>query len=292
MSWKSSPPLILDFDQSVKRLSNYEIRLNLGSCQEKIRYGCSRAVLGRFEQNLELPPNPGCLFLGSGDFHHLSLLPLKRLAAAEGPLELVVCDNHPDNMRYPFGIHCGSWVRWAAALPGLRRIHVIGITSADVACSHAWENNWLPLISGKLIYWCVGRKAPWLRLLGRAESCRSFESADELIGAFRREAARMDKAYLSIDKDVFSPETVNTNWDQGVWEKRHLEGLIEALGGRLAGADVTGEVSAYQYGGFFKRLLTRLDGLKKVDPSTLEEWQAEQRNLNMEILALLKKAGH
>lgn len=292
MSWNSSPPLIWDFDQSVKRLSSDEIRLDFGSWQEQLRFGCSRAVLARFEQSLELPPNPGCLFLGSGDFHHLSLLPLKKLAASEGPLDVVVCDNHPDNMRYPFGIHCGSWVRWAVALPGLRHIHVIGISSADVSWLHAWENNWLPLISGKLTYWCHGRKAGWLKFLGRAESCRSFESPDDLICAFRREAAGMDKAYLSIDKDVLSPATVTTNWDQGQWEKRHLAGVIESLGGRLAGVDVTGEASAYEYGSLFKRLLTHLDSLEKADLSKLAQWQAEQQSLNMEILALLKKAGH
>lgn len=292
MSWAASPPLILDFDRSVFKLGGDESRHELGQWQEALRYGCSWSAFKRFERECRLPPGHGCLFLGSGDYHHLSLLPIKKLAAAREPLEIVVCDNHPDNMRYPFGIHCGSWVRWAAALPGVRRVHVLGITSSDVEWTHAWENNWRPLFSGHLTYWRLGHKTNWLKLMGRPESCRSFETADEMLAAFGAEAARLNRVYLSIDKDVFSPETVKTNWDQGQWEKRHLEALIEALGGRLVGADVTGEVSAYEYRGLFKRLLTRLDGLEKPDPSQLETWQIAQRKFNLEILAMLKKAGH
>lgn len=292
MNWAASPPLILDFDNSVRKLGDDETRLELGQWQEALRYGCSWSAFARFERECQLPPRHGCLFLGSGDYHHLSLLPIKRLADARKPLEVVVCDNHPDNMRYPFGVHCGSWVRWAAALPGVNRVHVLGITSSDVTWAHAWENNWRPLLSGRLTYWCIGRQANWLKLMGCAESCRSFGTADELLAAFHGEATRFNRVYMSVDKDVFSPQTVKTNWDQGCWEKRHLKALLEALWGRLVGADVTGEVSGYEYRGLFKRLLNRLDGLKKPDPDKLGEWQIEQQKFNLDFLALLKKAAH
>lgn len=293
MSRASSPPLILDFDGSVQKLSEAEIRIDLTNRQEEMRFGCSWPTFKRFEGELTLPAEPGCLFLGSGDYHHLTLVPLRRLAAsASAPLDLVVCDNHPDNMRYPFGVHCGSWVRRAAALPGLGHIHVLGITSTDVTWLHAWENNWRPLFSGRLTYWCIGRNASWLKWLRHGQSCRCFATADELLEAFRVKAENFRRIYLSIDKDVFGPTTVKTNWDQGVWEKRHLETLIEALAGRLAGADVTGEVSAYEYRGLFKRILTRLEGLEAPDPAKLGDWQAGQRVFNQEILAMLKKAGY
>lgn len=292
MNWAASPPLILDFDNSVRKLGDDETRLELGQWQEALRYGCSWSTFTRFERECPLPPRHGCLFLGSGDYHHLSLLPIKKLTDARKPLEVVVCDNHPDNMRYPFGVHCGSWVRWAAALPGVNRVHVIGITSSDVTWAHAWENNWRPLLSGRLTYWCIGRQANWLKLMGRAESCRSFGTADELLSAFLGEVTRFDRVYMSLDKDVFDPRTVKTNWDQGCWEKRHLEALVEALFGRLVGVDVTGEVSGYEYRGLFKRLLTRLDGLEKPDPDKLGEWQIDQQKFNLDFLALMKKAGH
>lgn len=293
MKWSAFPPLVLDFDHSVKKLTDDEIRLELGHWQQTLRYGCSWPDLRRFELCHPLPPDMGCLFTGSGDYHHLSLMPLKKLAEAEGPpLTVVVCDNHPDNMRYPFGVHCGSWVRWAAAMKGISHIHVLGITSRDVGWAGAWENNWRPLFSGRLTYWCVGRKPSWLKLAGRGQSGRSFETADELLESFTRENSQLRRVYLSIDKDVFGPETVTTTWDQGLWEKRHLAGLIAHLAGGLAGVDVTGEVSAFNYQGIFKKTLTWLDGLEQPDQSKLEAWQTEQQKLNLEILAMLKKAGH
>jgi len=189
-------------------------------------------------------------------------------------------------------VHCGSWVRWAAAIKGISHIHVLGITSTDVSWASAWENNWRPLFSGRLTYWCVGRKPTWLKLAGHGQSGRSFETVDELLDSFIRENRQLRRVYLSIDKDVLSSATVTTNWDQGQWEKRHLAGLIARLAGSLVGVDVTGEVSAYNYRGLFKRALTWLEGAEKLDLSKLEEWQIEQQKFNLAILTMLKKAGY
>ena len=293
MRWIATPPVILDFDNSVLTLSADEIRLGLSQKQEALRYGCSWPTFKRLEQDLSLlPTNMGCLFLGSGDYHHLSLIPLKRLADIKAPLEVVVCDNHPDNMRYFFGVHCGSWVRWAAVLPGISHVHVLGITSPDITWPHALENHWQPLLFDRLTYWCIGQRATWLNLLGGSKSYRSFNSADELLDCFCEKASRLHRVYLSIDKDVFNPQTVKTNWDQGTWEKRHLETLIAMLAGRLAGADVTGEVSGYTYKSWFKRLLTKLDKLEKPDPFQIKLWQSEQQKFNLELLSMLQKSGH
>ncbi len=89
----------------------------------------------------------GCVLLGSGDYHHVTQLLLERLPSDE-PIHLIVCDNHPDNMRYPFGIHCGSWVYWASKLPQVARIDVLGISSSDIGWLHAVENHWSPLYKG------------------------------------------------------------------------------------------------------------------------------------------------
>ena len=89
---------------------------------------------------------------GSGDFHHVSAILLERLAIAT-PIDVVVLDNHPDNMRFPFGIHCGSWVRRVAALPQVRHVHVVGISSGDLRLVNAWAHYWAPLLAGKLTYW-------------------------------------------------------------------------------------------------------------------------------------------
>src|SRR6185312_4599800 len=109
-------PVVLDIDGSVGELPN-RLVLPLAEWQEAIRFGCSLATMRRFRTLLDaqLPAHYGTVFTGSGDFHHLSWPLIVRLKPATA-IQVVVLDNHPDNMRFPFGVHCGSWVRRVAAL--------------------------------------------------------------------------------------------------------------------------------------------------------------------------------
>ncbi|MCL2457376.1 MAG: hypothetical protein FWF31_00715 [Desulfobulbus sp.] len=288
-------PVILDFDDSGPPLSPDTLRIPLSDWQESIRFGCTLRNYAALASRLDglMPLECGCVFTGSGDYHHLSLYLLRRLARhrdlVPGCLDVVVCDNHPDNMRYPFGLHCGSWVRHAVALACVRHIHVIGITSADITLAHAWENYLAPFVRKKLFYWSVGRRAAWLGLLGRRAHSRSFDSAGELVAAFTPVARDSGCLYLSIDKDVLSPAVARTTWDQGVFGLEDLEMVIRACSGKLAGADITGDVSAYAYGGVFKRLLCRLDGQRGLDAATSASWQKVQLAVNARLLALLRQ---
>src|SRR5256885_12326865 len=47
--------------------------------------------------------------------------------------------------------------------------------------------------------------------------------------------------YLSIDKDVFAPEVVRTNWDQGRMQEGEALDIIGALAGQIVGSDITGD---------------------------------------------------
>lgn len=290
-AFRPSPPVILDFDGSVLPVAAEECRIPLASWQEAVRFGCSHRTFAALEAHLEsvLPEGCGCAFMGSGDFHHVTLILLRRLCRRLPPasLDVVVFDNHPDNMRYPFGIHCGSWVSHAALLPCVRRVLVIGITSGDIGPAHAWENRLTPFWRGKLRYWSVGASAAWLRLIGRAECGRSFASADDLVRGFLPELEDAENIYLSVDKDVFAEDVVKTNWDQGVFRFGHAEAVAAACAGRLIGADVTGDVSCYEYASPFKRFLSRLDGQESCDPQALHEWQEGQRDMNVALLELL-----
>src|SRR6185437_14562738 len=131
--------------------------------------GGSLGTMRRFTAQLDaqLPAQYGTVFTGSGDFHHLSWPLIARLKPAQS-IQVVVLDNHPDNMRFPFGVHCGSWVRRVAALPFVEHVHVLGITSHDIGAGHAWENYLAPLLRGKLTYWSMGVDTGWSRRLGIA----------------------------------------------------------------------------------------------------------------------------
>src|SRR5205807_7797611 len=222
-------PLILDFDGSVAPLDGAD-SVPLQERQELIRFGCRKRELDALARDLEpiLESQPPLVFLGSGDFHHVSYMLVERLRR---PIQVVVFDNHPDNMRYPFGIHCGSWVGHVARLPFVARVHVLGIASSDVEGAHVIENHLAPLRSGKVVYWCVRRN---LRALGRfgVRHSHSFASVSEMLDRFSA-AIAPEPVYLSIDKDVLARDVVETNWDQGVMTLEEIESAIGLVRGRL-----------------------------------------------------------
>ncbi len=221
--------MVLDVDGSVGVLPG-EVRLPLARAwQERIRFGCGMGTMRAFRQALEqaMPPVAahGTVFMGSGDFHHLSWPLIERCIAAHGfsaaqPLRVVVLDNHPDNMRFPFGVHCGSWVRRVALLPQVSHVHVVGITSGDIGTGHAWENYLAPLRAGRLTYWSSGVDTRWARWLGIADRFRAFPDADALIGELVRMFERQRApTYFSVDKDVLSPAWCARTGTRARWRR-------------------------------------------------------------------------
>ncbi|WP_445114945.1 hypothetical protein [Acinetobacter sp. WZC-1] len=285
--------VLLNFDDSAGKPEN-ALNIDLAEWQEMIRFGCQWSEFRQLQNYLagHLPQSSqlGCVCMGSGDYHHVTQLLLETRAATQ-PIHLIVCDNHPDNMRYPLGIHCGSWVYWASRLEQVARIDVIGISSGDIGLAHAWENHWSPLRQGKLHYWSVQQNAAWTRVIGARNAWHGCDHADELLTAFRAEIAGMDApVYLSIDKDVLSRDVVVTNWDQGHLLESHLQDLIQACRGRLIAADITGDVSAYQYKNWLKRFLTGLDGQQEPSQREIECWQKDQQQLNLRLMAAMDSA--
>ena len=276
--------LILDFDGSVQGLAEAE-SISLQHHQESIRFGCTFADLRAL--NEEIPAPPPVVFLGSGDYHHVSYLLIERLCALGKPIQFVVFDNHPDNMRYPFGIHCGSWVAHVSRLPFVTCVHVLGITSNDVEGLHVWENHLRPLHSGRVRYWCIGPDLHALRRLGIRHS-QSFESAGNLLDRFARESRTWkEPVYLSIDKDVLARSEVRTNWDQGVMTLEDLEHGIDMIRNLVIASDVTGEVSSYQFASLWKRILTRLDRQPEIPADLLSSWQQQHQAVNQRLLSRL-----
>lgn len=283
------PAWVLNFDDSAGRPQN-SAQLELQDWQERIRFSCSQQTFKQFEKLLEiqLPPvsQLGCCLLGSGDYHHVTQALLARFEP-EQQIHLIVCDNHPDNMRYPLGIHCGSWVYWASRLAQIARIDVIGISSSDISLSHAWENHWRALIGGKVHYWSVQQSAQWMHWIGAKNSWHGFSDPDQLMQNFIKQLDTDLPIYLSIDKDVFSQDVVQTNWDQGHFEEQHLLDLIRACHGRLIGADITGDVSAYRYQSIMKRVLSAGDGQSEPSEAEVKVWQIEQQQLNQRLITAI-----
>lgn len=285
-------PIILNFDQSVGEINNAKI-IDVTQWQDTIRFGCSEKKFCQFKAELQqsLPEHYGTVLMGSGDYHHISLLLIERLAkqySAENPIQVIVFDNHPDNMRYLFGIHCGSWVSYVASLPFVSHVHVLGITSHDIGLSHFWENRWKPLFQKKLTYWSLDVNVSWAKKIGLGQAFRHFSTPDDLIASFLSEQYHSaEPVYLSIDKDVLSEKVIHTNWDQGQLQTYHLLDTITSLKQRIVASDITGELSIWQPSNWFKRLLSSLDKQPAIDAENLLNWQQAQHQLNLTLLKAL-----
>lgn len=269
-------PVILDFDGSVGEWPG-ATRFVYRQWHDSLRFACSRrrlAALGR-----RLPRVSGTVFLGSGDFHHLTL-PLVGRLAARG-VHVLVFDNHPDNMRFPFGVHCGSWVARLAAMPQVARVDVVGISSADIGWRHAWENHLWPLYRGRVRYWSTGVDVGWARRVGLGHAVLGFADVATLMTAVSDMLAKeRAPVYLSIDKDVLSPDEASTNWDQGRLRVADLLHAIDLVRPRLVGSDVTGEISIADYPQRWKRWLSALDRQPTIDRAALPDLQARQLAVN------------
>jgi hypothetical protein len=281
-------PIVLDVDGSVGPLAN-RLVLPLREWEESIRFGCSLGRLRRFGAMLDeaMPPIHGTVFLGSGDFHHLTWQLVERVRGSER-FQVVVLDNHPDNMRFPFGVHCGSWVRRVAELPRVSHVHVIGITSSDIGRGHAWENYLGPLRARKLTYWSTNVDTTWATKVGLGHAFRSHASSSDMVDAFvGMQANRTEPVYLSIDKDAYAADVARTNWDQGTLSEAGGAAILDAVRGRVIASDVTGEISRYRYKSWWKRRLSAMDGQEEIDAMRIAQWQAEQHALNERLLTLI-----
>lgn len=87
------------------------------SCLEGTCCYCSPEAAQQIRQALEGLPLRAAHFLGTGDYHYVSLFWLERI---KEPFALILFDNHPDDQPCAFGdevLSCGSWVAEARKLP-------------------------------------------------------------------------------------------------------------------------------------------------------------------------------
>ena len=237
----------------------------------KIRLACRWERFYRFERQLDrflgsADSEPMVSFVGSGDFHHVTLAFLRRLRQ---PCNLLVLDKHPDWMRgMPF-LHCGTWLHHAARLPNVRRVfHLGGHTDFDNG--FRWLAPTQLIHSGKIVtipavrsfgkgFW---RHLPQKPLRAHVEAPVTYERLEELLWAHLDDLDRVP-LYVSLDKDVlWMPESI-ANWDSGYLDltdvQEILQFFLKAAGNDLIGMDITGDWSPVVTSGIFRQLLHRFE---------------------------------
>lgn len=272
--------------------------LRLSDWGANLRIACGHGLFGRFEQRLTRLAGsshdaaPFLTFLGSGDFHHVTLALLRRLT---GPFNLLVIDNHPDWMRGIPLLHCGTWLFHAALLPGVQRIFHLG-GEVDFDNAYRWLAPWPMIRSAKIVvgparrrfrgrWWDRIHHQPLRRCAGEPVSHASIE---DWLAPYRWELAARP-LYISLDKDVLTASEAVVNWDSGQLTVPELLAILETLrkvvGGELLGMDVVGDWSPIRLHGVLRRTLHWIEHpAQAIDPD-----EAARRNetLNLRLLDCL-----
>jgi arginase family enzyme len=207
---------------------------------------------------------PFTLF-GSGDFHHLTALWLRRVS---DPVVVVSFDNHPDWDIRPPRWSCGGWVNRALELPQVRRVSIWGCSGPE-----CW---WPAQIFGNR----AAEKAERLVVHPWADDQPPAKQGRD--GAIRRDnwrrrleasAARLRFApiYITIDLDCLRETDAVTNWDGGWFSLDDLAWALSLLrsSAHIVGGDICGAYSAPEYARRKQRFAANWDHpkLSRVNPA-------------------------
>jgi arginase family enzyme len=201
-------------------------------------------------------------FVGSGDFHHVSLALIRRLTQ---PFNLLVIDNHPDWMRGVPVLHCGTWLWHACRLPNVRRIYHVG-GDVDFDNGFRFLAPWSALKEGRITVFpaireykpCAWHTVPHFPVRETPDRRLSLDHVEKLLDSHRADLARYP-LYISLDKDVMGTADALVNWDSGHLElgevRDVLASFVRAAAGQLAGMDVVGDWSTVSVKGWLRQLL-------------------------------------
>ena len=188
-------------------------------------YAAYRERIGRFT------------LFGSGDFHHLSALWLRRIAE---PFVLVSFDNHPDWDIRPPKWCCGNWLNRALDLEPLQKISVWGCGNFECWWPAQIFGNRRAERKGRLDVhpWSDDRSA-------RDQKRRGAIRRDNWRTKFEEFATGVAgrAVYVTIDLDCLRAEAAATNWENGrfdvsdvVWASQTLRSRARIVGGDICGA--------------------------------------------------------
>jgi len=220
----------------------------------RLRFSAPPELVERFYSAFAPRLAPFVLY-GSGDFHYLSGLWLRRLSE---PVVLVTFDNHPDWDIRPPKWGCGGWINRALDLHHVRHVAIWGCGNFECW----WPHNIFANRSGER----TGRLEvhPWAD--DRPTKDRPRRGAI-LQGNWRNQfetfAAKLGGAnlYVTIDLDCLCIEDAVTNWESGRFGIVDLEWALARLReqSRIMGGDICGAYSQPTYARWKQRFASEWD---------------------------------
>ncbi len=238
----------------------------------RLRFSALRSEIEEFYQQVDpLLGSARFVAYGSGDFHHLSALWLRRLlarpaGAAPKRLALISFDNHPDWDIRPPAWCCGSWINRALDLPGVESVSVWGPGSFETWGWHRLAGNRRDTRTGRLTM------HPWADARSAAEQARP---GSILRGDWREKFSRLaatlagKDVYATVDLDCLRAGEAVTNWENGFFTVDDVRWALRELrtrGARIVAGDLCGAWSPQGYARWRQCFAAGLDHPKLPDP--------------------------
>jgi arginase family enzyme len=201
-----------------------------------LRFSAPSRLIEKFYREFRERLSPFLVY-GSGDFHHLSALWIRRL---DQPVVVVSFDNHPDWDLRPPKWACGGWVNRALELPHVHRVSVWGCGNFE--CWWPWQifGNRRAERKGELEVHPWADERPWKDQQRRGAILR--ENWREHFQQFVRNLEQVS-VYVTIDLDCLRAEEAVTNWESGrftvsdvVWALETLRHQTRVIAGDICGA--------------------------------------------------------
>ena len=228
----------------------------------RLRFSAPAREIAAFDREMgeNLPP---FLLYGSGDFHHLTALWVRRQTRLT---TLVSFDNHPDWDRRPPRWACGGWVNRALEWPQIEKVSVWGCGNFECWWPGRIFGNNRAQRSGRLEVhpWADERSARERKRRGailRENWREKFAEFVRLLGPA--------KVYVTIDLDCLRAEEAVTNWESGRFQVEDVVWALELLDSRIGAGDICGAWSSAVYARRKQRIAAEFDH-PKLPPRDLE----------------------
>ena len=221
----------------------------------RLRFSAPPRLVTEFYREHEANLASPFLLYGSGDFHYLTALRLRRIA---GPIVVVSFDNHPDWDVRPPKWGCGGWVNRALELSNVRRVSVWGCGNFECWWPHQIFGNRRAERAGVLDVhpWADDHPA-------KDRERRGAILRDNWRDHFERlfETAGRQNVYVTIDLDCLNPSEAVTNWEAGRFTIADLEWAVGRLreSSQIIGGDICGAYSPPNYARFKQRFAAEFD---------------------------------
>jgi len=229
----------------------------------QLRFSAPPRLIAQFYREHETNLAVRFLLYGSGDFHHLTALRLRRVAA---PVVLVSFDNHPDWDVRPPKWACGAWVNRALELPHVKHVAIWGCGNFECWWPHQIFGNRRAERAGML------QVHPWAD--DRPVKDRKRRGAilrDNWREQFKQFSKTLagENIYVTIDLDCLRIEEAVTNWESGGFAIDDLQWALGKLreSCRVIGGDICGAYSPPTYARWKQRLAAEFDRPKLSQPS-------------------------